>query len=163
MVRVSSNPIPSHVLNRIGLLLAREIASIRSKQKAEKFIDAFFTDTERIMLAKRFAVLISLEQGVSYNTISDVLHVSPSTTGRLQKRRQAGEFDAVLKNISAPRRGRKKNDRNATELTLEVLFRAGLPPMGRDRWNKTFEIIDAQRKRDEKRHTARKRNKRKKQ
>ena len=50
-----------------------------ASRKGDLFLKEFLTYTEKIMFAKRIAILFMLDEGVSKHHISQVLSVSPST------------------------------------------------------------------------------------
>ena len=142
MARISEEPVSKHVLEHIAELLIYEIARIRTDVSAQAFLESFFTPTERIMFAKRFAIIVMLEEGWPYSEIERVLKVSPSTIGRLQQKRERGVYNALLYS------GAKKKSRSAG-FTLEAILRGGLPPItGKGRWKTSFAIIDDQRQRE---------------
>lgn len=55
------------------------------------------TGVERLMLAKRLAVVVLLARDVPVDAIAGKLMVSPSTVSRLRKEIEAGKFDETLK------------------------------------------------------------------
>lgn len=107
MTRVSSQPVPKATLEKISELLIHELARIRTKSGARHMFESFFTKAEKVMLAKRFAILVLRAQGVPYSTIGKKLKVSPSTIGKLEARRLEGEFDELLRRVCPPPRGRQ--------------------------------------------------------
>ena len=54
-----------------------------NKRKSDILFKEFLTETEKIMFAKRLAVVCMLYEGVSKSYISQILLVSPSTVSRI--------------------------------------------------------------------------------
>lgn len=80
---------------------------------------ALLTTTERLMLAKRFAIIAMLEREYSYYRIGMTLKVSISTIMRMHRRLEAGYF-APIQHIL------KKKRRQLTILEeLELFLTAG--------------------------------------
>ncbi len=144
MTYVSTRPLSKEVLKHIGDLLIVEIYKAKTMSQANKLVGALLTDSERIMLAKRFAVIVLLNKGASYRYIQNVLKVSLSTVFRIQKLRKSGVFDDLIKYTH--RKKIKQKNRNKSnynkETAFEVLIRAGLPPMGKGRWRAFYERTD---------------------
>ncbi len=55
-----------------------------------------FTPTERIMLAKRFAIICMIGEGYTFEEIQEVLRVSPSTIGRIWDAIQKGKYKKII-------------------------------------------------------------------
>lgn len=60
-----------------------------------EILNDLFTETERLMLAKRCAVILLVERGVSYYAIWNSLKVSPSTVQRLARECEEGNHQSV--------------------------------------------------------------------
>src|SRR3989338_6897890 len=91
------------------------------------FLNDFLTRTEKIMLAKRFAVICLLSQEIPASYIAEALCMSPATIARMSLKYDIGKYSSLLKTI-------KDEDENIWGI-LEKILRAGLPPIaGRGRW-----------------------------
>lgn len=87
--------------------------------KARAF--AILTPTERVMLAKRLAIIMMLEENHSYYRITQTLNVSVSTVARIDRQRETGIFDPLCRIFN----------RNLGLLDfLELFLAAGMPAMG---------------------------------
>ena len=137
MAQVSSKKIKKEVLLKIADLLVAHIASVRTSTGARSFIQELFTETEQIMFAKRFAVIIMLKDGYNYQQIQKNLGVSSSTVARLWKSTVRGDFDTLLKQCTPHARRTKSSEK--LEGMIETIVRGGLPPMGRGRWKGVYE------------------------
>lgn len=101
----------------------------RSAQKswAKLFLNDFLTKTEKIMLAKRFAVIFLLSNNVPPSYIANSLKMSYSTIFRMSNKHNIGRYSRLLKAV-------KKENKNIWDI-LEKIIKAGLPPRaGRGRW-----------------------------
>ena len=96
MTYVSPKPLSNKILKRIGDLLVAEIARAKTSPQARTFIEALLTDSEYIMLAKRFAIVVLLSEGASYRYIQNVLRVSLATVFRIQQLRKKGIFNDLV-------------------------------------------------------------------
>lgn len=63
-------------------LFLEALARAKNKAEAEVFVTGFLAPTERIMLAKRFAIFFLLERGVERREIKETLKVSYATVSR---------------------------------------------------------------------------------
>lgn len=60
------------------------LASIGNKDSMINFLNALLTDTEKIMLAKRLAIIVMLEQGSSDSDVANALNVTRVTVAKLR-------------------------------------------------------------------------------
>ena len=147
MPHVSSKKIKENVLKNIHRLLLQQFARVGTTSAAHVFAEEFLTPTEQVMLAKRFATIIMLEKGYSYGDIDRTLGVSSSTIARAWKKKENGQYDGILTQCF-PKRGRGSRKGKELESILEVLFRGGLPTMGRGRWRYLYRQTDHLQKSD---------------
>ena len=131
MTHVSKRKIESHIEKRIvdafmGALFSTSVA--RGKAR----VHSILTPTERIMLAKRLAIITMLERDQSYYRIEQTLNVSISTIKRLHKRLLAGDFDPLCRVFG----------RNLSFLDyLEVFLSAGMPSIAVPRHQKRLDRL----------------------
>ena len=59
-----------------------------SKEETKAFLLSLISPTERLMLAKRLAVVILLKEDVPIGTIASTLHVTKETVGRIHLQSQ---------------------------------------------------------------------------
>ena len=118
---------PKHLGN-----LQREL--IRSFERASMNIKTtgvfheFFTRTEKIMFAKRLAVISMLQKGISHYMISQALGMSPSTIERLALRYEQGKYEHLIKEAL----GKK----DIWTIIENILYLDGImpPKYGQGRW-----------------------------
>lgn len=83
MSQISRFPLKQSVRNEILHSLWWLIANLQKEEEVAKFLDEFLTKTEKVMFAKRLAIVLMLEKGYSYYDIRDTLKVSTSTVQRI--------------------------------------------------------------------------------
>ena len=86
MSQVSKFIVKPELWEKIFNLFVEAILGIKNKNELEGFIGNFFTPTEKIMFAKRFAAAVMLAKGTDYTTIRKTLRISPPTIARMSFR-----------------------------------------------------------------------------
>ncbi len=125
---------PTHE-KKLYMQLAKLIGKL-DKDNVNLFLSELLGKEEKIMLAKRFAVIVMLIEKNSTYRIAQLLHMSPSTVERLKLKLNFGEYEYIEKLL-------KQNKKEYEDFwkTLEVILRAGMPPMGKGRWKSTFDLL----------------------
>lgn len=136
MSHVSKHKMSQETERRVvDIFLRSLLAAGEARGKAR--IYALLTPTERIMLAKRLAIITMLERGDSYYSITKLLKVSVSTVSRLDAARQRGNFDPLCRIFS----------RNLSFLDyLELFASAGLPSIAGPRHQRRLDALRSGRK-----------------
>jgi uncharacterized protein YerC len=83
MAKVSELPLREDVWERVFRLFVDTISGINNKKKLEDFINDFFSPTERIMFAKRLALMMLLAKNHNYQNIRNILKISPPTIAKM--------------------------------------------------------------------------------
>jgi uncharacterized protein YerC len=84
MPHVSRNKLTKTVENQLTTTLELVLARIAKEEEMKDFLLSLLTPTERIMLAKRLAIIILLKEGLPESHIADALHVTRITVSRMQ-------------------------------------------------------------------------------
>lgn len=84
MPHVSRKRLPTKTLKQILDSLVLVLTETKNKQEMGQFLDAFLSDTEKVMLAKRIAIVYLLSEGVSGEAIAETLNVTPFTVSRIK-------------------------------------------------------------------------------
>jgi len=82
------------------------LAHITQSEEMITFLDALLTPTEKLMLAKRIAVILLIKEGLSDLQISNILHVTRITVAKMQlfyEARGKG-FDIALQKLKEQKR-----------------------------------------------------------
>jgi uncharacterized protein YerC len=83
MVKISRSPLRSDLWERIFDLFVGTLADLTDKHKLSAFIEEFYSPTEKIMLAKRLALMVLIAKGHDYKSIRIILRISPSTIAKM--------------------------------------------------------------------------------
>jgi uncharacterized protein YerC len=136
MTHVSKRKLSPETERKISDAFVRSLLSTNiSRGKAR--LHSLLTTTEKIMLAKRLAVITMLEQGDSQYRIMKTLNVSVSTIGRLDRKRRRGDFDPLCRIFN----------RNLSFLDyLELFLGAGMPSIAGPRHQKRLDALRSGRK-----------------
>ena len=86
MPKISRLPLNKETWNRVFNLFIGTIIGIKDKKKLKNFVGDFFSPTERIMFAKRLAVAVLLTKGHNYQSIREILKISPSTIAKISNK-----------------------------------------------------------------------------
>ena len=128
MPHISSKKIKKEVLNKLYFEFSGALEKSVRKSGARLFLGDFLTKTEKIMLAKRFAVIYLLSKKVPHSYVSASLGVSYPTLSRMSLKHDLGKYSSLLKTI-------KSLDKEDVWQILKKILKAGLPPRaGRGRW-----------------------------
>jgi len=139
MPHVSQKRVKKQVFNRMSNEFVNAIASMKNSSEVRGFLNELLTPTERVMLAKRLAVILMLKKKYSFLMIRHILKVSPSTVARFWKIIKMKPFQFLSREIL-----RKEKQKKFWE-ELERLSRLGLPPRGRGRWANVYRLLDDKR------------------
>lgn len=83
MTKVSKIPLRSDVWTRVFDLYVKTLADIKDPKELTDFIKSFYSPTERIVLAKRLALVVLLAKGQKYDKIREILKISPPTIAKM--------------------------------------------------------------------------------
>jgi uncharacterized protein YerC len=137
MAFVSSKKLSRDVLSRIRYQLVELLLQQKTRKEVAQLVDELLTDTERLLLAKRVVLIIMLHNKCSYYEIHETLGVSTDTAARWHQALRAGELASIEKTL------KRKGARDQLCDTIEVILRSGMPPIAaRNRYSRTFKIID---------------------
>ncbi len=126
MPHVSKQKLDKAVSKRLWSQLLKTFQDAGKKDATSKVIINLFTYTEKIMFAKRLAVILLLDKGLPQHVISDELKVSISTVTRISLGVNRGKYDDIL----------KVSGKMSILEILEKIILMGMPPrVGRGRWN----------------------------
>ncbi|MDP2641957.1 MAG: Trp family transcriptional regulator [bacterium] len=131
MPHVSKRKLDRETFDKIFIKMIRILERAQSKNKFTSVLEEILTETEKIMLAKRLAVVLSLLADIPQHRIADTLLVSPTTVSKISLQLEVGKYDSV-KSISI----KEKLD---LEKMIWLLLTAGgiMPPrVGGKYWRK---------------------------
>lgn len=84
MPHISKRKLSYNTQKEILEALVYVMTQTRDEQPMREFLDAFLSNTEKLMLAKRLAIVFLLSEGVEETQISQTLSVTQSTVSRIK-------------------------------------------------------------------------------
>ena len=79
--------------------LYKIITELSKSGNSKVIFNGLLTKTEKLMLAKRLAIIIMLDQKESIYAIENILKVSPSTVARMSLSYESGKYSELLKEV----------------------------------------------------------------
>ncbi|MFA6519388.1 MAG: Trp family transcriptional regulator [Candidatus Paceibacterota bacterium] len=132
MPHISKKKIKKEVATELADQFLTFLALARTKSEARILANELLSQTERVMLAKRLAVVVLLVRGYSFTQVEDALGVSHQTVVRIWKDTKSGKY------VKITRYAREHTGHFKRESFLEELIRIihfGMPPRaGKGRW-----------------------------
>ncbi len=131
MPHISKRKLDKKTLGKIFSKLITLLGHAKNHRELAYMLDELLTETEKIMLAKRLAIILMLEGDIPQNRIIEALSISPSTVTRFSLGVEAGKYN-FIRNVS-------KKDKVDIEKIIWLLLTVGgiMPPrVGRRYWRK---------------------------
>ena len=127
MPHISSKKLKKEHLQKLYNEFSSALEKSAKKSWIKFFLGDFLTHTEKIMLAKRFAVIYLLSKEIPISYIAESLGMSYTTIFRMSLKYDIGKYSSLLSAI--------EQEKTDIWKILEKILRAGLPPRaGRGRW-----------------------------
>ena len=128
MPHVSRRRLNQETFDKIFQKLISVLEYAQRKNKFTSVLEEILTATEKIMLAKRVAIVLLLLGDIPQHRISEALIVSPTTVSKMSLQVEMGKYDSI-KNIS-------KKEKIDLEKIIWLLLTAGgvLPPRAGGRY-----------------------------
>ncbi len=103
MPHISKKFLEKERFKNINMQFYKVINDLVRSGKTKVVFDEILTKTERIMLSKRLAVIIMVDQGESAYAIENILKVSPSTVTRISVLYDKGLYNNLIREIKSQR------------------------------------------------------------
>ncbi len=131
MPHISSQKLDSKLLEKIFTELFNVFNCAQGKNNLPLVINELFTNTEKIMFAKRLAIILMLSDSIPQRKIAEILKVSPSTVAIISLKIEVQQFKVILE-IS------KKQKIDFEKIVFNILTVGGImpPKVGRKYWTK---------------------------
>lgn len=132
MPHVSKNKLDQKTLYQISERLFSAIRHLKHEREVSQFFNDLLTKTERIMLAKRLAIVVMLEANYPFKVISRALKVSEATVSNMRDRFDRGGdgYRLVLERFK-----KEKFWKDFFKSIEKILQPDFLPPItGKGRW-----------------------------
>lgn len=131
MSQVSKRKLKKEDFEKIYDQMIKIFSKTGSKKDSGKFLKEFFYTTEKVMLAKRLAIIFMVIEKIPDRKIAKTLSVSTSTIGRIMDKYNRGDYRYISSLII-------KNKNNFWDVFGVLLFATFNPPsrvgMARYRW-----------------------------
>ena len=133
MPHISGKKLNSNISEKLFTKLIAILGKAKEKQHLDLVINELFTPIEKIMLAKRLAIILMLANNTPQHRIVDILKVSPSTVSKMSLKIEVGKYAIILK-IS------KKEKTDIEKIVWQILTVGGImpPKVGRKYWRKHY-------------------------
>jgi len=132
MPHVSRKKLKKEVATELADQFLTFLATAQNKKEARILANELLSQTERVMLAKRLAVVVLLVRGYSFTQIEEALGVTRQTVIRVWKDVKMRKYDKIARYAREHTRHFKK------EAFMDEFIRLihfGLPPRaGKGRW-----------------------------
>lgn len=132
MPHVSRRKLHTSALDQLFDKLGQAVTKLKNRAEIDLFFNDLLTHTEKIMLAKRLAIVVLLEKGFTFAQISSVLKVSEGTIFLMRERLNRGGngFRLIIQRLEKDRKIKEFFEK------IEDLFKnLSLPSkVGRGRW-----------------------------
>jgi uncharacterized protein YerC len=131
MTNVSKKPLPTEQLDALFHQLGCSLGVLKPKQ-VDFFLSELLGTEERIMIAKRLAVIVMLIQGHSLYRTATTLKLSTSTVDSIRKKLETNEYTFIVQIFKKE----KKNFVAILEVLENILSVGGIMPgrVGLDRY-----------------------------
>jgi uncharacterized protein YerC len=131
MSQISKRKIKKKDFEKIYNKLIEIFVKNKSKDNLKNFFGEFFYTTEKIMLAKRLAIIFMITEEIPDRKIEKMLMVSRSTVNRIRIKYKEGDYDYIYSLID-------RNKKSMWDILGVLLFATFNPParvgMARYRW-----------------------------
>ena len=131
MTHISRKKIKKDVASELADQFLTFLSLARTKQDARILAQELLSQTERVMLAKRLAVVVLLVRGYTFEQIEETLGVTRQTVVRLWRETKDGRYEKII------RYARKHTRHFKHESFLDAFIRVihlGMPPRAGKRW-----------------------------
>jgi Trp operon repressor len=135
MPHVSKQKLKVETANEIYAALLEVISSTPESKKRKQLLNELLTGTEKIMLAKRLAVIFLLAKKVPPYRIWNKLKISPSTVARFEV-----NLDKKFKNLLGI--GLRHENKTRLEKMVDSLLSVSMPAKVGPRWTWLNELLD---------------------
>ena len=138
MTHISRKNIKKDVADELADQFLTFLSLTRTKQDARTLARELLSQTERVMLAKRLAVVVLLVRGYTFVQIEETLGVSRQTVVRLWRETKEGRYEKII------RYARKHTSHFKKESFLDAFIRVihiGMPPRAGKRWQQLDKLM----------------------
>ncbi|TSC70814.1 MAG: Uncharacterized protein CEO12_190, partial [Parcubacteria group bacterium Gr01-1014_46] len=131
MPHISSKELDKELSDKLFNDLILILNKSQNKKLLSGVVNELLTDTEKLMLAKRIAIVLLLNSKIPQLSISEILKVSTSTITMISLKMEIGKYNSILKTSQ-----REKID--LEKIIWSIMTVGGLmpPKIGKKYWRK---------------------------
>lgn len=129
MPHISSKKLNQKILEELFDKLFSILSKGERKGLLSSVVNELVTSTEKIMIAKRLAIILMLTSNIPHERVAQVLQVSPTTVSKMSLKVEIGKYKSILK-VS------QKEKVDIEKLIWNILTVGGImpPKVGRRYW-----------------------------
>jgi uncharacterized protein YerC len=129
MPHVSSKKLNEKFLEKLFDKMIVVFERAQNKKYMSEVTKELFTETEKIMIAKRLAIILMLSGNTPQHRIAQVLKVSPTTVNKMSLQVEIGQYKTILKIT-------KKEKVDLEKILWQIMTVGGLMPprIGKRYW-----------------------------
>ena len=133
MTHVSSKKLDYSLMEKLFNKLFVIFENARNKNSVSLVVNELFTGTEKVMFAKRLAIILMLDSKIPQHRIVNLLKVSPTTVAKISLGIELGKYNTILR-IS------KKDKIDLEKVVWNILTVGGMmpPKIGKKYWTKYY-------------------------
>ncbi len=144
MTNISKKKLKDKVFVAICDQLTNYISRLDNPGKTKMFLDGLFTESEKIMIAKRFAVIVMIKYGYDFFVIQKTLKLSMTTIYKISEKMNNGEYGFIMDQIPKGTFVNKKTKNNPFWSYIETLLEMRMPPkVGKGRWRGFYKATES--------------------
>jgi len=132
MTHISRKRIKKGVATELADEFITFLTAAQTKRDARVLANELLSQTERVMLAKRLAIVVLLVRGYSFTQISDTLGVTRQTIVRIWRSTKDGQYDKIAR--YARKYTTHFKHQTAIDRFINALHIAAPPRLGKGRW-----------------------------
>lgn len=127
MPHISKNKLSKNDFEKIYDQMIVVFDTAGNKRKSDSLLRELLTPTEKVMFAKRLAILCMIDDKISEHYISYILSVSPSTVSRISLQYEQNLYPYISEII-------RKNKQTIWDSLEKTIRESSLRYTGRKRW-----------------------------
>ncbi len=137
MVNVSKQKLKKGVSEHINNRLINVITSLETNSSTKNFLNELLTESEKITLAKRLAIIFMLQENLSWYRISELIKVSDTTVKKVSQDINLDKYKYILRIV------RLRKNRMTFWKGMDLVLKMGIPSIvGAGQWNILDEIYE---------------------
>jgi len=97
MTHISKKKLNNNDFEKLYAELIHSFERSFKNNRTKNVFEEFLTQTEKVMLVKRLAVIAMLSKDIPIYTIAESLNMSPATVDRMSLKYEMGKYSSIIK------------------------------------------------------------------